>query len=243
MKRLMLIACSLLLAAATALAAAAAPYRIALRDGRQILVKDRPIRSGSVLLYHPYPRGVVTSVPIEFIFGVNAALATSVNEASTISVLNPGDLIILGPTGEGQPAPEPLAVAPPAPGSATIPGGVYDPRMPIYGGGTYIAPNARGNPNAPGNPIGMTPSADLARAQSGPPPTAESPIAPNGYPANPAAPAPVIGPNGQPVIGPASAAPVIGPNGTPILAPPGSPGSTPPPVGPNGYPVPRGLGQ
>jgi hypothetical protein len=33
----------------------------------------------------------------------------------------------------------------------------------------------------------LTRSGDLARAQSGPPPTAESPIAPNGYPANPAA--------------------------------------------------------
>ena len=131
MKRLMLIVCSLLLTAATALAAATAsyrittaPYRITLQDGRQILAKDRPVRSGSVLLYHPYPRGGVTSVPIEFIFGVNAALATSLNEAPTISVLNPGDVIILGPTGEGQPAPAPVTLAPPAPGSATIPGGV-----------------------------------------------------------------------------------------------------------------------
>src|SRR5260370_15280881 len=186
MKRLMLIVCSLLLAAATALAAAPASYRITLRDGRQILARDHPVRSGSVLLYHPYPRGVVTAVPIELVFAVNAALATGLNEAPTVSVLNPGDLIILGPTGEGQPAPAPLELTPPAPGSATIPGGVYDPRMPIYGGGTYIAPNARGNPNAPGNPMGLTPRGDLARAQSGPPPTAESPFAPNGFPATPA---------------------------------------------------------
>src|ERR1700737_3156990 len=107
MKRLMLIACSLLLAATTALAAATASYRIALRDGRQILAKDRPVRSGSVLLYHPYPRGVLTAVPIELLAGVNATLATGVNQAPTISVLNPGDLIILGPTGEGQPSPPP----------------------------------------------------------------------------------------------------------------------------------------
>jgi hypothetical protein len=247
MKRPMLIVCSLLLAGATALAAATAPYRITLRDGRQILAKDRPVRSGSVLLYHPYPRGVVTSVPIEFIFGVNAALATSVNEAPTISVLNPGDLIILGPTGEGQPAPEPVALAPPAPGSATIPGGVYDPRMPIYGGGTYLAPNAPGNPNAPSNLMGLTPNGDLARAQSGPPPTAESPIAPNGFPATSGSQPLTIGPNGTPVMAPSGAPgsqqPTIGPNGTPVLAPPGAPGSTPPAVGPNGYPVPRGSGQ
>src|SRR5712691_1478633 len=113
MKRLMLIACSLLLAAATALAAAAAPYRISLRDGRQILARDHPVRSGSVLLYHPYPRGVLTAVPIELIFAVNAALATGVNEAPTISVLNPGDLIVLGPTGEGQPPATSATVMPP----------------------------------------------------------------------------------------------------------------------------------
>jgi hypothetical protein len=192
------------------------------------------------------------------------------NEAPTISVLNPGDVIILGPTGEGQPAPAPMTLAPPAPGSATIPGGVYDPRMPIYGGGTYL-PNAPGSPNARGNPIppiALTPSGDLARAQSGPPPTAQSPVAPNGFPATsgsqpltigpngtpvmapsgaPGSQQPTIGPNGTPVLAPSGAPgsqqPAIGPNGTPVLSPQGAPGSTPPAVGPNGYPVPRGPGQ
>ena len=234
MKRPALLACSLLLAAAGALAAATAPYRIHLRDGRELLARDRPVRSGTVLLFHAYPRGLLTGVPIEMVAGVNAALVAGRTETPAIHVLNPGDVLILGPTGEGQPPAEAVVTAPPAPGSATIPGGVYDPRMPNYGGGLYTRP---GTVNNPGNASTMTPAGDLARAQSGPPPTAQSPFAPNGYPTNPAAPAPVIGPNGTPATAPGS--PVIGPNGTPILAPPGAPGSTPPPVGPNGYPVPR----
>ncbi len=240
MKRPALIACSLLLAAAGALAAATAPYRINLRDGRQLLARDRPVRSGTVLLFHAYPRGVLTGVPIEMVAGVNAALTVGVTENPAIKVLNPGDVVILGPTGEGQPPVQAVVTAPSAPGSATIPGGVYDPRMPIYGGGPY---NPRGAFNAPRNVTTTTPAGDLARAQSAPPPTAESPFAPNGYPATPGTAAPVIGPNGTPVLAPSGAPgsrpPVIGPNGTPVLAPPGAPGSTQPPVSPNGYPTPR----
>jgi len=236
MKRSILTVCSLLLAAATAVAAVTAPYRIQFRDGRQVLAKDRPVRSGSVLLFHPYPRGVLTGVPIELVATVNAALAAGVSQTATVQVLNPGDVVILGPTGEGQISSGTEKVTAPAPGSATIPGGVYDPRMPIYGG-NYGQPGGA----ARGNLTGL-PSGDLARAQSGPPPTAQSPFAPNGFPANPAAPTTVIGPNGTPVMAPSGAPgsqqPVIGPNGTPILAPPGAPGSTAPPVGPNGYPAP-----
>jgi hypothetical protein len=224
MRRAVIFCLSLLLACGSAFAAVRAVYRIDLADGTQVLSQDRPVQRGRVMLFHSYPKGVLTSVPEEDVLRIR----TTAEEVS--KVLLPGDVVFLGPTGSGQtPAPDNGAAANAAP---SFPGGVYDPRIPspYYGG--YGPPR---NPNrtpmtSPGN------VSDLGRALSGEPPTLGS----NGFPAAPGL-VTVIGPDGTPVLAPAGtpgAVPLtIGPDGNPIIVSPGSPGSAPPVIGPNGTPV------
>jgi hypothetical protein len=224
MRRAVVFYLSLLLSSASTLAAVRAVYRIDLADGTRMFSQDRPVQRGSVMLFHSYPNGVLTSVPEEDVVGIR----TTAEEANR--VLQPGDVVFLGPTGGGQ-------TEEPASGAAayvapSYSGGVYDPRnpSPYYGG--YGPPrNPNGTPmTTPGN------VSDLGRALAGEPPTLGS----NGYPAAPGL-VTVIGPDGAPVLAPAGtpgAVPLtIGPDGNPIIAPPGSPGSTPPAIGPNGTPV------
>ena len=224
-------------AAALVLAAPRAVYRIALRDGTTILAKDRPRASGSVMLFHRYPGGKITSVPREEIAGMTTgaaapradavAVVAGVGETTGPAMLQPGEVIVLGPTapGEAANAPAPNPTAP-----AMVSGGVYDPRIPGYGGYS----------RAPGvvTPVGP---GDLARALSAEPPNLEPTIGNNGFPSAQGAPAPLIGSDGRPILAPAgapgSAPPAIGPNGTPVMATPGAPGSAPPVIGPNGTPV------
>jgi hypothetical protein len=267
MRRAILSSFSIFLFSAIVFAVVHALYRIELKNGSELLSRDRPVANGSVMLFHSYPKGILTSVPEESV----VRIVTSVEDVSSPLPLQPGDVVYLGPTG-GEPPAEgagTAAYSPPA-----IPGGVYDPRNPAaysYGG---AAPR---NPN--GMPINRSGNiSDLGRALSGEPPT----IGSNGFPSQPGlvtimgpdgnpvlAPAgtpgavpltigpdgnpilpppgapgsvpPMIGPNGTPVLGPpgapGTAAPVIGPNGTPVLAPPGAPGSAPPVIGPNGTPI------
>jgi hypothetical protein len=208
---------SILFAAAVAAGSVRAIYRVDLRDGSHLLSLDSPVHRGSLVLFHLYPEGVLTSLPEEQVSRVRAEA-----ESTGLKPLRPGEVVDVGVT-SGHPAAAPAPVTPAATSPATIPGGVYDPRNPYYGyGGTYL-------------PGGVLPG-DLARAVTTEPPTAENPIAPNGFPAAPGV-SPMIGPNGTPILGPASPPPMIGPNGTPILAPPGAPGSTPGPIGSNGYPI------
>jgi len=225
-----------LLAAAVAAGSAVALYRIELRDGSRVFAKDRPTHRGSVLLFHQYPGGVLTSVPEEEVVRVVTGAIEARNQT-----LQPGDVVVLGPTGEGaaQSLPPTTIVKAPA-----LPGGVYDPRNPAFG---YSPP--RGGVNQPGvTPRTFMPvfPGDLARALSGEPPNLEPSIAPNGFPTTPGSVTPIVGPDGTLILAPpgtpGSTPPVIGPNGTPVLAPSGAPGSTPPPVGPNGYLAPRGPG-
>jgi hypothetical protein len=212
---------SLFLACAVGSAAVRAVYRVDLRNGTHVLSLDKPVWQGSVVLFHLYPGGVLTSLPQEKVASVQTEA-----ESLGLRALQPGEVVDVGVT-SGHPAAV-SASATPAAAPAPIPGGVYDPRNPYYGyGGTYLQ--------------GGIPPGDLARAAEAEPPTAENPIAPNGFPAAPGVSPPVIGSNGYPILAPqgapGSTPPAIGPNGYPILAPPGSPGSMPPVVGNNGYPV------
>ncbi|HKD12085.1 MAG TPA: hypothetical protein VKE50_08410 [Thermoanaerobaculia bacterium] len=273
MKRLFVSALSLLIASA-ALAATGPLYRIALSDGSEVLSQDRPAQRGSVLTFHAYPGGTLTGVPQEEVVAVTAAgrttathrtfnrtsLDKAVVEPSSAHELAPGEVIYLGPTGGGAAPTEGETLTATQPPS--IPGGVYDPRMAIYGG--YGGPRTAPAPGTAG---------DLARAISAPPPTDVQPlVGANGFPGStsavpvdangfrltiggttavdengfamaPGTATPVIGPDGQPVLGPTGAAsPTIGANGTPVMVPPGTPGSAPPTIGPNGTPVLAPLG-
>jgi hypothetical protein len=241
MRRFLLMGLSFFLVAALALAAVRALYRIDLRDGRSVFSRDLPVHRGSVVLFHLYPSGVLTSVPEEDVVRVQTGARESAARA-----LQPGDVVVLGPTGGGQTSTAATGQAVSGAVGATIPGGVYDPRNPAYGyGPPRIGPNGQALVMSPG--VGAT-TGDLARAQSGELPTAQTPFGPNGFPAAPG-PVTVIGPDGLPILAPpgapGSTPPIIGPNGTPILAPPGAPGSTQPTIGPNGTPIlapPKGPG-
>ena len=224
-----------------------AMYRIALRDGSSVLSMDRPRPVGSVMVFHRYPGGTLTSVPAEMMVEVRTGLRPSAPQGpGAAAPLQPGEVVVLGLTAPGGAAPastDTAAVAAPRQG---IPGGVYDPRNPAYGysggGGPNALPNQLVNPLNPSGVTTVPVAGDLARAVSGEPPNLEQPIGANGFPTTPGTAAtPQIGPDGTPILAPAnmpgSTSPAIGPNGTPVLAPRGAPGSTPPQIGPNGTPV------
>jgi hypothetical protein len=271
MKRMLVYAFSLLIAPVM-LAAAHPLYRIELRNGSEVLSKDRPTHQGSILIFHAYPGGALTGVPDEEVLAVatasgkrrafhRLALDQVVVTPETPHQLAPGEIVYLGPTG-GEPTVSETGTATAA-RPPSLPGGVYDPRMPIYGGYS-------GRPTAPNGAPAPGTSGDLARAISASPPTAgvdangfpttsaaAVPVDANGFPMTPGtnatsvdengfpmsagAATPVIGPDGTPVLAPngspGSASPAMGPNGTPVLAQPGAPGSAPPVIGPNGTPV------
>src|SRR5262249_2829984 len=175
---------------------------------------------GSVLLFHSYPKGILTSVPEESV----ARIETRVEDSN--KTLSPGDIVYLGPTGEGQTA---AATGTAAYTQPAIPGGIYDPpNTALDGYGAAIPRNPNGTPMTP---TGNGNASDLARALSGEPPT----LSPNGFPTQPGL-VTVIGPNGTLTLAPAGtpgAVPLtIGPDGNPILSPPGAPGSVPPVIGP-----------
>jgi hypothetical protein len=171
MKRVFLLGASLLVVAAFAAAAVRARYRIDFKNGSSLFSRDLPVLRGSVLLFHPYPAGALTSVPEEQVRGV----VTGVAESSGSHALRPGDVVFLGPTGGGQTvtaaAPQP---APVTDSMSLMSGSVYDPRNPLYGG--YSSPSPR-LPN--GQPM---PQGEIPRAQTAPLPGSEMQVAPNGYP-------------------------------------------------------------
>ena len=174
--------------------------------------------------------------------------------------LKPGEVLLLGPTGEGGGAvSQQPGVATGMDGAAQASGtaqanGAYGGNL-NTNGAVVVGPN--GLPVAPS-------STDLSRGQGQSQGLGQTAAAPNGFPAtgapttvgadgfpvlSPGVPgssttattAPVIGPNGTPVVAqpgaPGTTPPVIAPNGTPVAARPGTPGSTPPAIGPNGTPV------
>src|SRR5215510_8043237 len=97
-----LLSCLLLIVFSTiASAAVHAIYRIELKDGSQVLAQDRPVSNGSVMVFHSYPKGVLTSVPAESVVRIQASFEDNKR------VLQPGDVVYLGPTGGGQAPPPP----------------------------------------------------------------------------------------------------------------------------------------
>jgi len=249
-------------------------FRIELVNGGQLSSLDAPVRRGSVITFRSTD-GKLTGVPAEWVArvvsGPAATRATGPMvgtapaarlEGGVTTGLEPGDVLVLGLTGEG-------AATAPAAGAATAAsaaggnaGGMASGTGAYGGGAAYPAnanvadPNLVLNPNltgvgADGLPRVMS-STDLSRALGGtsvgtngfPATTSGAPtvIGPNGTPTLapgvPGSSTPVVGPNGTPVVG-TNASPLIGPNGTPVLAPTGQPVSTTaqPAIGPNGTPV------
>jgi hypothetical protein len=228
---------------------APAAYRLQLRGNTTVLSKDQPVRRGSVVLFHRYPDGRLTGIPIEDV----AFVATSVDRplrggapmpvaAGGAIALQPGDAVLLGPTGAGAPSAYPnapagaaaagmTAPAPPSP-SGEIPARlaveaqVFPGDLPAQTGQTGSGAPAmvNGAPVYGTNGAGTTvlnPTLQRTVPASAVSTTATSPttpVAPNGFPATTAA-AP-INPNGFPATtttGPQSGAQPIDANGFPSM--------------------------
>ena len=103
-------------------------------DGRQVLAADLPVARGSVLLSTPYPAGPLTGVPTEMIVRVvtdGRATTGRMSTTPTMTVratrlsggpterarraatvgLEPGEILVLGPTGDGVASSAPTAAA------------------------------------------------------------------------------------------------------------------------------------
>ncbi len=72
---------SLSLLIVTALAGAETIYRIELRGDKHVLSKDRPIRKGSLILFHLYSNGVLTSLPEEQVVRITPAETSAPSRA------------------------------------------------------------------------------------------------------------------------------------------------------------------
>jgi len=190
-------------------------YRIELRGKSSVLSKDQPVRRGTVVLFHRYPDGILTSVPIEDVAVVASAAAVSARPTVvrgtspapvTVSgavALQPGDTILLGPTGGGSVTGATAATGTAAPAGPPSPSGDIPARLaaeaqvfpgdlpvpasggqgsgamvngtPVYGGNgtTVINPTLQTNP--------ATGSTALTGATGNP--NATTSVAPNGFPA------------------------------------------------------------
>jgi len=238
-------------------------YRLEMADGRLLTSLDAPVRRGSVLTFRRYPDGAITGVPAENVLRVESEVAAfgsppaPESERPAGQPLRPGEVVDLGPTGDGAAEKEAPENAEPAAAPALPPWNGYYYGAGSYGGGGSTSASrvllgaAVGVSAAPIGTTSVVSTTDLMLAQA----AGTAAIASNGFPAT-SAPT-VIGPNGFPVLNPAlagtsaplvdmSGAPAVpgvpssitmGSNGTPILTPSGEPGSTPPVIGSNGTPI------
>ena len=114
---------SLLFLSSPVSAATSARYRIDLQDGSRVYARDLPVRRGTILTFHQHPGGALTGVPAELVLRVEpgpahkprlprpgrssraAPRADSRPERSLscgpTEGLKPGEVLVLGPTGEG----------------------------------------------------------------------------------------------------------------------------------------------
>jgi hypothetical protein len=218
-----------------------------------MISRDLPVRNGSVFLFHRHPDGRLTGVPREEVLGVSefdskatsirtrartlrptrigspAAIAESPEETRDATPMKPGDVLVLGPTGEGgaRPAAEEDSVEAAATGTAfpadqillTSPYG----SVPFGAGGNTPITNQPGAPGgrplASGGPVG---SFDVPPILDG----TGRPVSGTAIPGNLApGPPPALAPLGPPTL-PGSTMSPVG------ATPPGSTmnpvGSTPP---------------
>ena len=254
----------------TAVAAAASPsgsFRIELSNGSHVTSLDAPVQRGTVVTFHNASGGALTGVPAEMVVrivkdgkdrpGGRGAAAVSRNRplvgtrgAGTrgddltvrprTEALEPGEVLVLGPMGDGMSAPMMGAASGTAGTNAGANAQSTGAGVGGYGGAlnpNVINPNTAINPNQTlvgTDGLARVPSStDLLRAQE-----AQGAVGPNGFPATSNGAPTVIGPNGTPTLAPGfpgSGTQVIGPNGTPVV--PGSPTTAQPVIGPNGTPV------
>jgi hypothetical protein len=114
MKRVILFAVLLFSTAFLAYAASRPLYRIDLRNGASVLSVDRPFHRGTIVLFHNYPKRVLTGLPEESVVAVTPKARAAADEMTVVAptVLQPGEVVFLPPlAGDGGAA----AAAAPAP--------------------------------------------------------------------------------------------------------------------------------
>ncbi len=229
----------------TAPAFARTGYRIVLANGVTIVAADEPVRRGTILTFHQATSGVLTGIPAEQVTSVDLdtapvrprplARTTLTTTPAAVRPLEPGETLVIGPTGDGALLPTAAqngggagngAVA----SNASVPAAYGGGNPALYGGANVPlsgAANATMNGLGPNGLPTAQSSTDLSQALA-------STTGANGFPANPTSSPTTIGPNGTPTLSPGmpGANTTIGPNGTPVTT-----GTAQPVIGPNGTPV------
>lgn len=277
MKRLILLSLCFAGAAAAALAASdiRAQYRIVMKDGRVLLSRDLPKEERSVTRFHADGSGALTEVPSGQIARIETSVtpqrfvpttaqgaALSGGGETGLRPMQPGEVVVLGPIGEGGGGS--IANQAAAAGALNGAAGAGGTGVGAYGGGNYVNGNGRFSNGASNGTLGFDPrmlgggapstgllpngqpstqpvAGDVLRAQSGEVPTmsidTQTQTSPNGFPPNASSQTTTLNPSGQPntaVTGPvAGSTQPIGPNGFP-----GTPQNV---TGPNGFPVTGGA--
>ena len=271
MKRLMLM--GLCFSGAAALASGQAPrdnrsgdvhaqYRIVMTDGRVVLSRDLPRRQGSVVTYHEDRSGVLTGLPSEQVaridtgvkpqrFPAQGAASSSSVEGDTVArPLQPGEVMVLGPMGDGGSGVSIAGQTNAGAGTAAAGGGNANTvnGNGAYGGGNLVNANGNFSNGTPNGTAGFD-----TRMLGGGSPTTATGLLPNGQPSNQPLAGDVLraqsgnvptqsidtqtqtSPNGFPANA-ASQATTLNPNGTPNTSTTGPVAGSTAPVGPNGFP-------
>jgi hypothetical protein len=97
MRRIIVLSVAAMLSATLALAGRF--YRIVLTGDAQVFSIDRPTQRGAIYVFHRYPDGVFSSIPVRDVVRVR-----EISAVPGKSGLSPGETLVLGPTGSTQPA-------------------------------------------------------------------------------------------------------------------------------------------
>ena len=220
------LALAVLVSGLAAFSTAAPLYRIALRQGNEsVLARDKPVTRGSVVLFHRYPDGRLTSIPQENVAGFvatekadesaavhqparpvrrRAILSLGTSDAAVAVAparpLEPGEVRVLGTTGDGGSANAGTAGYGPMTGASSrdvaarsaidaqvFPGDLPAPNGATGSGGAMYnqGTNVNGQPLLNGPVLNPTLSgaAPANPAAATVPQTGNQPINPNGFPA------------------------------------------------------------
>jgi hypothetical protein len=254
----MLAASAIFMTAVAAAGTRSGSYVIELSNGTRVIALDAPVSRGTVVTFQDASDGALTGVPAEMVVRIvkndgngrvasrSRPLVGARSDVVTVrpqtTVLEPGEVLVLGPTGEGI-APsmaDAISGSENANTDASASSGMGT-GVGAYGGAlnpNVVNPRVAVNPVNPNTTLVGTDglarvpsSTDLSRAQA-----AQTPVGPNGFPVSSNGATTIIGPNGTPTLAPGvpgSGTMAIGPNGTPVI----SSGTTPTVIGPNGTPV------
>ena len=101
MIRILLVALALSVSPLRATAGEAMIYRVELASGAALLARTPPVPQGNRLVFARHPDGVLLSLKRADVRRVVSVPLAPTTATATVRKFRPGELIILGPTGEG----------------------------------------------------------------------------------------------------------------------------------------------